>query len=201
MTQSRKRKDRFSQRMKMSGGRRGKTMGNRVAKSVGKVRRMGWNYVKRAVITVEASYIIPWTVILLALLITMTFFVHNRNWYKAAACETALSGNRYVEGSGGTGSAGYAGTARSNNATGSKYAEATMKQRIQEQAMPGSEPQSKVTCTQDATEAEFSGQDFPMFSEYFSWSVKEKVKKIRPVKVVRGKWILSSALEGTGNSE
>ena len=47
----------------------------------------------------------------------MTFFVHNRVWYKAAACETALSGNRYVEGSGGTGSAGYAGTANSSNET------------------------------------------------------------------------------------
>ena len=157
---------------------------------------------KCAVITVEASYIVPWTVILLALLITMTFFVHNRNWYKAAACETALSGNRYVEGSGGTGSAGYAGSSGSNNAAGSKYAEATMKQRIQEQAMPGSEPEKQITCTQDATEVQLSGQDFPVFSEVFSWTVKEKVKKIRPVKVVRGKWILSNVLQDLdfGNS-
>ena len=156
--------------------------------------------IKRAVITVEASYIVPWTVILLALLITMTFFVHNRNWYKAAACETALSGNRYVEGSGGTGSAGYAGTSGSGNATGGKYAEATMKQRILDQAMPGSEPENKVTCTQDATEAELSGQDFPLFSDVFSWTVKEKVRKIRPAKVVRGKWIIGSVLQNFGNS-
>ena len=38
------------------------------------------NCPRRAVITVEASYIVPWSVILLALLITMTFFVHNRVW-------------------------------------------------------------------------------------------------------------------------
>ena len=154
---------------------------------------------KRAVITVEASYIIPWTVIILALLITMTFFVHNRVWYTAAACETALSGNRYVEGSGGTGSAGYAGTSGSKNETGSKYAEATMNQRIRDQAMPGSEPENQINCTQDATEVKLSGQDFPVFSEVFSWSVKEKVKKIRPAKVVRGRWLLGGILEDIGD--
>ena len=63
-------------------------------------------WLSRGVITIEASYIIPWSVLIIALLITMLFFVHNRAWYTAAACETALSGNRYVEGSAGTGSAG-----------------------------------------------------------------------------------------------
>ncbi len=172
----------------------------RKQKDTKKKRKRAEVDLRRAVITVEASYIIPWTVILLALLITMTFFVHNRVWYKAAACETALSGNRYVEGSGGTGSAGYAGTANSSNETGGKYAEATMQQRIRDQAMPGSEPENKITCTQDATEVQLSGQDFPVFSDVFSWTVKEKVRKIRPVKVVRGKWILGNALQDFGSS-
>ena len=155
---------------------------------------------RRAAITVEASYIVPWTVILLALLITMTFFVHNRAWYTAAACETALSGNRYIEGSGGTGTAGYAETSHSSNGTGSRYAEATIQQRIRDQAMPGSEPEKQIACTRDATEVKLSGQDFPFFREVFSWSVEERVKKVRPAEVVRGKWILTGVLNGLGGS-
>lgn len=136
----------------------------------------------RAVITVEASYIVPWAVILTALLITMTFFVHNRVWYTAAACEAAVSGNRYAEGS------------------GTRYAETTLQQRIRDQAMPGGEPERQVICTQDATEVRISGQDFPAFSEFFSWSVEKKVKKVRPVKVVRGKWILTGVLDRLGQN-
>ena len=152
----------------------------------------------RAVITVEASYIVPWAVILTALLITMTFFVHNRVWYTAAACEAAVSGNRYAEGSGGTGSAGYADISGGRNAAGTRYAETTLQQRIRDQAMPGGEPERQVICTQDATEVRISGQDFPAFSEFFSWSVEKKVKKVRPVKVVRGKWILTGVLDRLG---
>ena len=163
----------------------------------GKTKRIK---LRRAAITVEASYIVPWTVILLALLITMTFFVHNRTWYTAAACETALSGNRYIEGSGGTGTAGYAETSRSGNGTGSRYAEATMQQRIRDQAMPGSEPEKEINCTRDATEVKLTGQEFPLFREVFSWSVGEKVKKIRPAEVVRGKWLLTGVLKGLDGS-
>lgn len=155
----------------------------------------------RAEIIVEASYIVPWTVILLALLITMIFYIHNRTWYTAAACEASLSGNRYVEGSAGTGSAGYAGTSGGENAAGSRYAEATLQQRIRDQAMPGSEPEKQITCTQDATEVKLSGQKFPTFAEYFSWSIEEKVKKVRPVKIVRGRWLLSGVLQNIGNTE
>ena len=155
---------------------------------------------RRAAITVEASYIIPWAVIILALLITMTFYVHNRVWYTAAACETALSGNRYVEGSGGTGQAGYAGGSDSENVTGNRYAEQTLQHRIQDQAMPGSEPENQITCMRDATEVTLSGQDFSMFSDVFSWSVEEKVKKIRPVKIIRDKWVVAGVVNSLGMS-
>ena len=154
----------------------------------------------RAVITVEAAYVVPWTVILLAILLTMSFYVHNRVWYTAAACETALSGNRYTEGRDGSGSAGWADRPKSENASGSGYAEATAMQRIRDQAMPGNTPEKQISCTKSGTEVSFSGQ-VPVFSQSFSWSVKESVRKVRPVTVVRSAWILKGILSGGEEEE
>ncbi|MBQ2646360.1 MAG: hypothetical protein IJF82_03210 [Achromobacter sp.] len=153
-------------------------------------------WLSRGVITIEASYIIPWSVLIIALLITMLFFVHNRAWYTAAACETALSGNRYVEGSAGTGSAGLLDKKGDQNIPGTHYAEETAAGRIRDQAMPGSEPEKQIACTYDATEVRFSGQDFPLFSEAFSWSVQESVKRVRPAWIIRSRWLLQGIIEG-----
>lgn len=154
----------------------------------------------RAVITVEAAYIVPWTVILLAILITMSFYVHNRAWYTAAACESALSGNRYTEGREGSGSAGWSDRPKSENASGSGYAESTAMQRIRDQAMPGSTPEKQISCTQSGTEVSFTGQ-VSVFSRAFSWSVKESVRKVRPVTVVRGAWIVKGLISGGEEEE
>lgn len=155
---------------------------------------------RRGTIVVEAAYIVPWTVVLLALLITILFFVHNKVWYTAAACEAALSGNRYTEGRQGSGRAGWANWPNSENASGSGYAEATAMQRIRDQAMPGNAPEKQISCTQSRTEVGFSGQGRSFFSKTFPWSVKESVRKVRPVSTVRGAWILKGIASGGDSS-
>ena len=144
----------------------------------------------RGTITMEASFLIPWAVLLTALLIILLFYMHNRVWYQTAALETALSGNQYIAGSEGSGRAGAREGAEAENPAGQAAAAQKAEERIRDQAMPGSRPQTEIVCTNGSTEAAFEGQDYPMFSSLFSWSVRESVKKVRPAPVIRGKWVL-----------
>ena len=149
----------------------------------------------RGVMTVEASFLVPWTVILTALLIIILFFVHNRTWYEAAGLEAALAGNQYIAGCGGSGRAGVAESDAGANMAGAGKAEQAARARIRDQAMPGSDPAYTVNCTNGNTEVTFTGQTYPMFSERFSLNVKESAKKVRPVPVVRGAWALKDLAE------
>ena len=47
---------------------------------------------KRGSYTVEAAFLVPVAVMLTALLIVYTFYVHNKVWYTAAAWECVLTG-------------------------------------------------------------------------------------------------------------
>ena len=150
----------------------------------------------RAAMTVEASFLVPWTVLLTALLIVILFYMHNRVWYETAALEAGLAGNQYIAGSGGSGRAGLAVGNNGENPAGAGKAEQTAQARIRDQAMPGSEPSSATNCTNAGTEVSFAGQEYPLFSEYFSLDVKETVKKVRPVPVIRNAWVLKDTVKG-----
>ena len=150
----------------------------------------------RGALTVEGSFLVPWTVLLTALLLVILFYVHNRTWYEAAGLEAALAGNQYIAGSSGTGRAGLTENDADTNTAGAGKAEQTARSRVQDQAMPGTDPEIQVNCTNGQTEVAFSGQSYPLFSDRFSLEVRKSAKKVRPVPVVRGAWLLKELAEG-----
>ena len=49
--------------------------------------------IKKGSLTVEASFVIPLSVMVMALVLSLGFFLYQRCWYTQAACETVLSGS------------------------------------------------------------------------------------------------------------
>ena len=132
-------------------------------------------HLRKASLTVEASFIVPITFLVVALLLVMQFFVHNRNYYEAAALEAALLGN---------------GRTVSDVSELEGLSAGRARERAAEQPFPGSRPGSSVQCTGTGTSVSYSGQHFPAFDRWFSWEIDETVKKVRPVKLLRKKYML-----------
>lgn len=125
-------------------------------------------------VTVEASLIVPIVVLLTALLIVMTFYVHNRCWYRCAALETAIEGN-----------------SRDSFESGNEEQRAVMhaRRRISDQVMPGSEAECSVSVAPSASSVSFSGQKMPLFqSQFQSFSIREEVQRIQPESFLRKLW-------------
>ena len=141
-------------------------------------------------ITVEASFLAPWTFLVIVLLVVLTWAMHDRTWYTNAGLEAALAGNQYVPGIAGSGHAGRTGTVSGSNPAGAQKAEETAAARIRDQVMPGSTPEATVQCTHAKTEVTFSGQTYPLLGDRFAREIREGVKKVRPVPTVRTVWAL-----------
>lgn len=122
----------------------------------------------RGSLTVEASFLFPWLVILTALLLVMTFYACSLNWYRAGAIEASLYGN-----------------ARHPGEDGKAAASERAQLRVRQAAMPGSDPSFTVVYTEAACEVAYTGQKFPAFSSLFSWEVSEKTDRVRPVRLLR----------------
>lgn len=50
-------------------------------------------YLKRGSFTIEAACVMSLVLLVLMVVLYLTFFVHNRAWLTAAACEAALTGS------------------------------------------------------------------------------------------------------------
>lgn len=79
---------------------------------------------KKGVLTVEASVIVPLCFVMTALLIGLLFFEHNRVYYSAAACEAAVTGNFWYP----------------REEGGEEAARTSAEERIQEVPVPGQTP-------------------------------------------------------------
>lgn len=68
-----------------------------------KAQRNGKKWKRKAVMTVEASFIIPLAVIAAGIMISLCFHVYQRCWYTQAACEIVIAGSTQgvLEGSSG----------------------------------------------------------------------------------------------------
>lgn len=141
--------------------------GRKVMRRKGMGRKLTW--LIQGSMTVEASFIVPATVLLTALLIVMCFYVHNRNWYLAAASEVCLAGNSRYD--------------REVDAQG--IAERKAEERVKSQVMPASRPAIAVTCGKRGTSISFSGQRFSAFQDIFHLSVSADVDKVTPVGELR----------------
>jgi hypothetical protein len=133
---------------------------------------------KRAVFTVEASVIVPIAVVITALLIILTFYVHNRCWYRCAAYESAIKGN------GGT-------VVQTDRAS---VARIQAEGRIQDQVMLGETPELMISSDRQKTTVAFTGKSYSIFTRYLTpFQVKAEVERVHPVKEVRVRWALKLA--------
>lgn len=130
--------------------------------------------ISRGSITVEAAVIAPLTVLLLAALITVTFYVHDRMWYRCAGHEAAISGNAPAEG---------------GKSDAELAARRVAEQRIADQVMPGALPRCAVEVTQRATVVQYqkekTGTWFGALAEY---KTEVKVTRVRPERALRAAW-------------
>lgn len=148
-------------------GRRCQALRGRPARGLFLPRGHSWR--PRGELIVEAAYLVPWIVILTALLIVMTYYVHNVNWYRMAGYEAALLGNGRYETLG--------------EAQGE--ADARARERAEQQTLPGTAPQAEVSCSRAGTTVRYSGQRLPAFQKAFVWEEKVTVVKVRPVEKLR----------------
>lgn len=129
---------------------------------------------KKASMTVESAVIVPMAVVLLALLIILIFYVHNRAWYTCVACETVVRGNMPE-------------AEESHDAEES--ARKLAQQRISDQVMPGSSPALDLAVGKKQTTVSFSGQTYAMFHQVLTpFQVKLEADQICPEKYVRILW-------------
>jgi hypothetical protein len=129
--------------------------------------------------TVEASFIVPATVLLTALLIVLCFYVHNRNWYLAAGAEVCLAGNSRYD----------------RDIDAQNMAERKAEERVEAQVMPASRPAVEVSCGKGGTSVSFLNQSFAAFRDIFNLSVSADVDKVTPVGELRAARTVRKAVE------
>ena len=139
-------------------------------------RKAAW--ILQGSMTVEASFLVPATVLLTALLIVMCFYVHNRNWYLAAAAEVCLAGNSRYD----------------RDIDAQSIAERKAEERVGAQVMPASRPEIAVSCGKRGTSVSFSGQHFSAFQGIFQLSVSADVDKVTPVGELRASRMLRKSI-------
>ena len=132
----------------------------------------------RGSMTVEASVIVPVTVLVTAVLIVLCFYVHNRNWYLAAAAEVCLAGNSRYD----------------RDIDAQSMAERKAEERMDAQVMPASRPAVDVSCRRGGTSVSFSNQTFAAFQDIFNLSVSADVDKVTPVEELRASRTVRKAL-------
>lgn len=155
-------------------GRRGK---RRKAEKQGKPGEI----LAAGMMTVEAAVLIPLLFLMSVMLLICLFYRHNLNYYTAAAAETALRGNAAEEG---------------GEDLPLQQAEITAAERRADQPAPGSPPQAEVFCGEGGSGASFSGQRFPVFSDFFRWETGMTVQRVHPAGELRREWRRGQTWDG-----
>lgn len=125
---------------------------------------------KRGSLTVEASLVVPMCVMVLALLLSLTFYVYLRCWYTQTACETAVQGSGYgvLEGR-----------------TGQEKAEKKWKTRHSESGFSGKSITGEITGNGKEVQVKVSGRVSVWGKQDLTFEAKVRQKIIRPVTFVR----------------
>ncbi|MDO4621352.1 MAG: hypothetical protein Q4B22_00170 [Eubacteriales bacterium] len=121
----------------------------------------------------EASFLIPMIVTVVFLLLLLLFTVHNRSWYRAAACESVLKGSGW------------------HSVTEDPYAAAweRMEERVREQPVPGMRPDISVQWTGGETVVYVNGQIFRSFGgKWFLLEIRENKERVHPAEQLRERW-------------
>lgn len=131
-------------------------------------------------ITMEAVYLIPMAVLLTALLIFYCFYEHDRVWFTAAACETALAGTRRLE----------------SGEDAQTLATERAQERVQSQPFPVGSPDMEVSAGKKECKASFTSSGKTALQYTFPYKVTEQIEKVDPVGRIRTAWIVKKCING-----
>lgn len=125
----------------------------------------------RAGITVEAALVVPVVLMVIFLLVSLDFYVHDRTYYTLCAFETALTGNsfRYL-----------------SEAEGEQSAREKIGSLQQAHRMPTDLPEGAVKMDGEKTEAEFTGNIYRLWGRgTWKYKVSGSVRRVRPEETIR----------------
>lgn len=136
---------------------------------------------KKGSLTVEASLVVPLCVMILALVLSLTFYVYLRCWYTQTACEASVQGSGYgvLEGR-----------------TGSEKAEKKWRTRRSESGFSGKGVVGEVSGNEKEVQVKISGKVFVWGRQNLVFETRIKQKIIRPVTFVRKVAALRTGKEG-----
>ena len=125
---------------------------------------------KRGSLSVEASLVVPMCVMILALLLSLTFYVYLRCWYTQTACEAAVQGSGYgvLEGR-----------------SGQEKAEKKWETRRRESGFSGQNVTGGVTGSGKEVQVKVSGKVSVWGRQNLIFETGIRQKIIRPVTFVR----------------
>lgn len=125
---------------------------------------------KRGSLTVEASLVVPMCVMILALLLSLTFYVYLRCWYTQTACEAAVQGSGYGV---------------LERRSGQEKAEKKWETRRRESGFSGQNVTGGVTGSGKEVQVKVSGKVSVWGRQNLIFETEIRQKIIRPVTFVR----------------
>lgn len=124
-----------------------------------------------ASITVEAALVVPIVLMVIFLMISLDFYVHDRAYYTLCAYETALTGNSFR---------------RISEEEGERNAKETISLLRNAHRMPTELPDGTVRMEEETTEAIFSGSVYRLWGTgSWEYQVRGSVRRIQPEETIR----------------
>lgn len=119
-------------------------------------------------ITVEAAMVVPLALMVIFLLISLDFYVHDKSYYTLCALETALTGSSY---------------GRMDPENGEAQAKEKLGALIKSHRMPTEIARGNVNVTEDQTEVSFEGAVYRLWGAgAWEYKVSGTVETVNPKK-------------------
>ncbi len=130
--------------------------------------------------TVELAFVGPMAVMIILLVIVYCFCEHAHVWYKAAACEVALTGI----------------AKREDDQDPERRALLRGQSRIEEQPFPAASPELQVQKQNKDFRVSYEAADEGGLSGYFSYKTEILIRQKDPVGAMRTAWLAKKIMNG-----
>lgn len=126
---------------------------------------------RKASITVEAVLVVPLTLLVIFLLLSLTFFIHARSWYTFAAYEsTMLAGSE----------------GRLAPEKGEAAAAGRMEQWVSQIPLPAEPVTVSTVCEEKKIQVRVEGSILPVFGRNaWKYTILSESRRSNPVKTIR----------------
>ncbi|MDY2936930.1 MAG: TadE/TadG family type IV pilus assembly protein [Fusicatenibacter sp.] len=125
----------------------------------------------QASITVEAVLVVPLVLMVIFLLLSLIFYIHERIWYTCTAYEAALRG---------------VSMGRTDSDYGKEETSLRLGEREEAYPLPGREIQKEVTASEKKIEVEISGSVLPVTGNLpLEYQVAVSAARRNPTQIIR----------------